>query len=191
MVDVVRELAEYEVEVIQLEEAWVGDMVTLLQELAPEYGAERRRVRVTKYRGRRFRGGYHDMRIVRGGIEVYPRLVASEHHTEFSGDFTASEFQFSVGLAFNEFLFDNSVLTVRYGSWAGTNVDAGIGTHAGSNASLIHRGDVNNTGDQFVNGWEAIWDYYDLQFAYGVYLSDDGRGASAGQVFRVRYTVDF
>ena len=30
------------------------------------------------------------MKIVRGGIEVYPRLVASEHHTEFSGDFTAS-----------------------------------------------------------------------------------------------------
>ena len=108
-----------------------------------------------------------------------------------AGDFTADEFQFSVGLALNEFLFDNSVLTVRYGSWAGTNVDAGIGTHAGSNASLIHRGDVNNTGDQYVNGWEAIWDYYDLQFAYGVYVSDDGRGASAGQTFRVRYTVDF
>lgn len=108
-----------------------------------------------------------------------------------AGDFNANEFQFSVGVALNEFLFDNSVLTVRYGSWAGTNVDAGIGTHVGSNASLIHRGDVNNTGDQFVNGWEAIWDYYDLQFAYGVYLSDDGRGASAGQTFRVRYTVDF
>ncbi len=37
--NIVRDLdspAEYEVEVIQLEEAWVGDMVTLLQELAPD-----------------------------------------------------------------------------------------------------------------------------------------------------------
>jgi circadian clock protein KaiC len=45
----------------------------------PEYGAERRRLVVQKYRGVRFRGGYHDYSIRRGGIEVYPRLVASEH----------------------------------------------------------------------------------------------------------------
>lgn len=57
--------------------------VIQLEELSPEYGAERRRVRVMKYRGRRFRGGYHDFAIKTGGLEVYPRIVASEHRTKF------------------------------------------------------------------------------------------------------------
>ena len=64
--------------------------VVLLEQLVIDYGAERRRLRVIKMRGMAFRGGYHDMKIVRGGIEIYPRLVASEHHTEFAGDFTPS-----------------------------------------------------------------------------------------------------
>jgi len=40
-------------------------------------------VRMIKYRGRRFRGGYHDFTIKTGGLEVYPRIVASEHRTAF------------------------------------------------------------------------------------------------------------
>lgn len=57
--------------------------VVQLQELAPEYGAERRRLRVTKYRGVRYRGGYHDFTIQTGGVRVYPRLVAAEHGKPF------------------------------------------------------------------------------------------------------------
>ena len=53
--------------------------VILLDQLNPDYGADRRRVRVVKYRGVKFRGGYHDYLINRGGIEVFPRLVAAEH----------------------------------------------------------------------------------------------------------------
>ena len=34
--------------------------VVLLEQLNPEYGSERRRLRVVKYRGVQFRGGYHD-----------------------------------------------------------------------------------------------------------------------------------
>jgi circadian clock protein KaiC len=64
----------------------VAHGVVQLQELAPEYGAERRRIRVMKYRGRRFRGGFHDFTIKTGGLEVYPRIVASEHHTAFARD---------------------------------------------------------------------------------------------------------
>ncbi len=48
--------------------------VILLEHLAMEYGAERRRLQVTKLRGLRFRGGYHDFRIRTGGIEVFPRI---------------------------------------------------------------------------------------------------------------------
>lgn len=62
----------------------VAHGVVRLEELAPEYGAERRRVRVIKYRGRRFRGGYHDFNIRTGGLEVYPRLVSAEHKTDFA-----------------------------------------------------------------------------------------------------------
>jgi circadian clock protein KaiC len=54
--------------------------VITLEQLAPLYGAHRRRVRVTKLRGVDFRGGYHDFEIRRGGLRIFPRLVASEHH---------------------------------------------------------------------------------------------------------------
>ena len=57
--------------------------VLQLQELTPEYGAERRRLRVSKYRGHAFRGGYHDFTIRTGGVTVFPRLVAAEHRTGF------------------------------------------------------------------------------------------------------------
>jgi circadian clock protein KaiC len=53
--------------------------VILLEQLNPEYGSDRRRLRIVKYRGRRFCGGYHDYEIVRGGLTVFPRLVAAEH----------------------------------------------------------------------------------------------------------------
>jgi circadian clock protein KaiC len=61
----------------------VAHGVLRLEELAPEYGAERRRLRIIKYRGRRVRGGFHDCTIKTGGIEVYPRLIAAEHRSKF------------------------------------------------------------------------------------------------------------
>lgn len=53
--------------------------VALLEQMSPEYGSERRRLRVVKYRGMKFRGGFHDYTIQRGGLEVFPRIVAAEH----------------------------------------------------------------------------------------------------------------
>lgn len=53
--------------------------VISLEHLSPEYGSERRRLRITKLRGQRFRGGLHDFNIVSGGLDVFPRLVAAEH----------------------------------------------------------------------------------------------------------------
>jgi circadian clock protein KaiC len=60
----------------------VAHGVLRLEELAPDYGAERRRLRVMKYRGQPFRGGYHDFTIVTGGVQVFPRLVAAEYRAE-------------------------------------------------------------------------------------------------------------
>ncbi len=54
-----------------------------LEQLAPEYGSERRRLRVIKYRGQSFRGGYHDFVIRTGGVAVFPRLRAIEHRSSF------------------------------------------------------------------------------------------------------------
>ncbi|MBW7966881.1 AAA family ATPase [Bradyrhizobium sp. BR 10261] len=64
--------------------------VVMLEQLAIDYGAERRRLRVIKMRGIRFRGGYHDFIIEQGGLTIFPRLVAAEHHKSFTGDFTPS-----------------------------------------------------------------------------------------------------
>ncbi|MGX4770044.1 ATPase domain-containing protein [Bradyrhizobium guangdongense] len=64
--------------------------VVMLEQLALDYGAERRRLRVMKMRGIRFRGGYHDFIIETGGLKIFPRLVAAEHHKSFLGNFTSS-----------------------------------------------------------------------------------------------------
>ncbi len=61
----------------------VAHGVIRLEELAPLYGADRRRLRVIKYRAQSYRGGYHDFAIRKGGVDVFPRLVASEHRTSY------------------------------------------------------------------------------------------------------------
>ncbi|WP_370439334.1 ATPase domain-containing protein [Microvirga sp. TS319] len=61
----------------------ISHAVIRLEQLAPVYGAEKRRIRVIKMRGTDFRGGYHDMVIRRGGVHVFPRLIAAEHHRDF------------------------------------------------------------------------------------------------------------
>lgn len=57
--------------------------VVSLEHLSVEYGGERRRLRIIKLRGARYRGGYHDFNIETGGIRVFPRLIAAEHRLEF------------------------------------------------------------------------------------------------------------
>src|SRR4051812_33478253 len=58
--------------------------VVSLEQLSPTYGAERRRLRIAKLRGRSYRGGYHDFVVKRGGLEVFPRLIAAEHNRGMS-----------------------------------------------------------------------------------------------------------
>ncbi len=64
--------------------------VLSLEQLSPEYGAERRRMRVTKLREVAFRGGYHDLSIRKDGVTVFPRLVASEHGESFQRECVSS-----------------------------------------------------------------------------------------------------
>lgn len=64
--------------------------VIRLEMVSPAYGAERRRLRVLKYRGQVYRGGFHDFAITTGGIRAFPRLIAAEHRTGFTGERLAS-----------------------------------------------------------------------------------------------------
>jgi len=56
--------------------------VVELERYTPLYGAARRRLQLVKVRALNFRDGYHDFSILTGGIVVYPRLIAAEHHRE-------------------------------------------------------------------------------------------------------------
>ncbi|TBR13134.1 MAG: circadian clock protein KaiC [Lysobacter sp.] len=55
-----------------------------LTQLHPDFGGDRRRLRVAKYRGRRFASGWHDYVIETGGVRVFPRLVAASHRQEMA-----------------------------------------------------------------------------------------------------------
>jgi circadian clock protein KaiC len=68
----------------------IANGVITLEQLALDYGAERRRLRVVKMRGMKYRGGYHDFAIQTGGLAIYPRLVAAEHHRAFLGELTST-----------------------------------------------------------------------------------------------------
>jgi circadian clock protein KaiC len=57
--------------------------VVSLEQSPRDFGAERRRLRVVKMRGIKFSGGYHDFTLDTGGLKVFPRLVAAEHHRSF------------------------------------------------------------------------------------------------------------
>jgi len=61
-----------------------------MEQLSPDYGTSRRRLRVLKLRGVKFREGYHDYTIETGGLRVFPRLVAAEHHKKVKHETVSS-----------------------------------------------------------------------------------------------------
>jgi circadian clock protein KaiC len=71
----------------------VAHGVITLELISQDYGSERRRVRIVKYRGIAFRGGSHDYKITTGGLCVYPRLIAAQTRVH------ASRRQLSSGIA--------------------------------------------------------------------------------------------
>ena len=67
---------------LQLESVAHG--VISMTSQSPEYGVTRRQLSVLKIRGSQFREGCHDFVVRRGGLIVFPRLMAREHHREFN-----------------------------------------------------------------------------------------------------------
>jgi circadian clock protein KaiC len=61
-----------------------------MEQLSPDYGMSRRRLRVVKMRGVKFREGYHDYAIANGGLRIFPRVIAAEHHDSFARESVSS-----------------------------------------------------------------------------------------------------
>jgi circadian clock protein KaiC len=57
--------------------------VVHLETINRDYGVNRRRIQICKVRGSQYREGFHDYTIEKGGISVYPRLIAAEHKPGF------------------------------------------------------------------------------------------------------------
>src|SRR5437762_7611086 len=49
-----------------------------MEQLSPDYGTSRRRLRVSKLRAVKFQEGYHDYIIATGGLHVFSRMIAAE-----------------------------------------------------------------------------------------------------------------
>lgn len=64
--------------------------VITLEQVAQDFGAQRRRLRVVKMRGIKFRGGFHDFSLNTGGIEVFPSLIAAEHRRDFKAELVST-----------------------------------------------------------------------------------------------------
>ncbi len=130
-----------------------------------------------------------------------------EDANELEGNYDATELQFSAGLSLNEFLFENSVLSVRYGYYQGTNISTDIDPNNSDDdpddgddlATNISEGDFNNGVTQTTQGYEVAWTYYGLEFGYGRYnlnrTANSALGTDAtsvnGQAFSVAYEVTF
>ena len=89
-----RHFAQYQSTVLLLDDKMHGSTIGIdphvlslshgvieMEQLSPDYGKSRRRLRVLKLRGVKFREGYHDYTIETGGLRVFPRLIAAEHYT--------------------------------------------------------------------------------------------------------------
>lgn len=92
-----RHFAEYESTVLLLDDKMDRGLIGVdphvlslshgvieMEQLSPDYGKSRRRLRVLKLRGVKFREGYHDYIIETGGLRVFPRLVAAEHYAKIA-----------------------------------------------------------------------------------------------------------
>lgn len=58
--------------------------VISLENRSQDYGSDQRRLRIVKLRGVSARSGYHEFAILKGGLHVFPRVVAAEHAPQMS-----------------------------------------------------------------------------------------------------------
>ncbi|MHA3772306.1 ATPase domain-containing protein [Verrucomicrobiota bacterium sgz303538] len=76
-------LDDHSADVHDLHVESIAHGVIALFKSSPEYGVSRRYLNVHKIRGMQFKEGNHDFILRKGGMAVFPRLVASEHRINF------------------------------------------------------------------------------------------------------------
>ncbi|SEN17607.1 circadian clock protein KaiC [Luteibacter sp. UNCMF331Sha3.1] len=96
--------------------------VISLERFTLDFGAAKRRMQVQKLRGVDFIAGFHDIALVTGGLEVYPRLIASDHHTPFAGEPVTSGVEELDGLLYGGPLRGTSTLLTGPAGTGKTNV---------------------------------------------------------------------
>ena len=114
--------------------------------------------------------------------------------------YTSTLLQFSVGLNLEQFLFENSELSVNYASYSGTNIQPGSALTGDmteeDGVEVEGVDDVNLGGARVsVSGYEIVWNYSGLEMGYGVYVEDSDTGVdgneNVAQAFSISYTVAF
>ena len=111
-------------------------------------------------------------------------------------DYTTTVLQYSVGLTLNEFILENSVLTAKYGSYSGTNTNIDPNTDPDDPDVAPAGDDTSRNGlTTTTTGYEVTWNYFDLEFGYGVFVFDPNTATdndnTVAQAFSISYKVTF
>jgi len=67
--------------------------VLSLTSLSPSYGISRRQISIQKIRGVKFHEGNHDLILQKGGMVIFPRLIAADHYSDFKMEHFPSSIQ--------------------------------------------------------------------------------------------------
>ncbi len=107
-----------------------------------------------------------------------------------------AEAKYAVGLKLGEFLFPNSSLEVKYGSYQGQNIGAVLTGNAegawDASSDVLYNGNVNVAGiNGSVTGFYVTWSYWDLVFSYADFIVDNNGSPEFGRGFKISYTVKF
>lgn len=115
--------------------------VVVLELHSPGYGAARRRLQVSKLRGADFRSGYHDFAVRKGGLAVFPRLIALEHKGNFPQE------QLTTGVPGLDALLGGGIYRGRSIIIAGA---AGLGKSTVASQFLVHASTDKARGKYFL-----------------------------------------
>jgi hypothetical protein len=107
-----------------------------------------------------------------------------------------AESKYAFGVKLGEFLFANSSLEVKYGSYQGQNVSAVLVGNAekawDASSDVLYNGNVNAPGiNGSVTGFYVTWTYWDLVFSYADFIVDNNGTPENGRGFKISYTVKF
>lgn len=126
-------------------------------------------------------------------LPLAPTVLADFGYRSTTAAAVTTETKWSVGVRLAQFLFANSTLEARYGSYAATNVASVL---LGSSDAMMNSGSNNlfngaGAANGGVDGLFFTWTYWDLVFSYADVIATNGAAKTNGQTFRISYRVTF